>query len=89
MTKKYVVIYESADEVRQKAPLHFAEHQARWKQYGVRGELLMIGPFSDVSGSMAIFTSREAAEEFVKGDPFVVHGVVRSWQIKEWDEALS
>ena len=89
MTKKYVVIYESADDVREKAPLHFAEHQARWKQNSDRGELLMIGTFSDLSGSMAVFTTREAAEEFVKGDPFVLHGVVRSWQIKEWNEALS
>jgi hypothetical protein len=27
---------------------------------------------------MSIFTAREAAEEFVRGDPFVLHGVVRS-----------
>ena len=88
MTKKYVVIYESADDVREKAPLYFAEHQARWKQYSDRGELLMIGTFSDLSGSMAVFTTREGAEEFVKGDPFVLYGVVRRFEIKEWNEAL-
>jgi uncharacterized protein YciI len=37
---------------------------------------------------MAIFTSREAAEEFVRGDPFVVNGLVRSWHIREWDETF-
>jgi uncharacterized protein len=89
MTAKYVVMYESADGVREKAPLHFAAHVARWKEFRERGELEMIGTFSDLSGSMAIFTTREAAEEFAKGDPFVLHGVVRSWQIKEWNEALS
>jgi uncharacterized protein YciI len=88
MTKKYVVMYESADDVREKAPIYFAEHQARWKQYSDRGELLMIGTFSDLSGSMAVFTTREAAEEFVKGDPFVLRGVVRRFEIKEWNEAL-
>jgi len=82
-------MYESGDDVRQKAPIHFAEHQSRWKQFSDRGELLMIGTFSDLSGSMAIFTTRKAAEEFVQGDPFVLHGVVRSLQIKEWNEALS
>ena len=30
-----------------------------------------------------------AAEEFAKGDPFVVHGVAASWFIKEWNEALA
>jgi hypothetical protein len=37
---------------------------------------------------MAVFTSREAAEEFAGGDPFVLNGVVRSWQIREWNEAF-
>jgi hypothetical protein len=35
---------------------------------------------------MAILTTREAAEEFAQGDPFVLNGVVRNWQIREWDE---
>lgn len=86
---KYVVMYESADDVRTKAPLHFPAHKARWQEYRDRGQLLMIGTFSDLSGSMAVFTTREAAEDFVKGDPFVLHGVVRGWQIKEWNEAIS
>ena len=30
-----------------------------------------------------------AAEEFAKGDPLVVHGVVASWFIREWNEALA
>lgn len=34
---------------------------------------------------MAIFTTREAAEELVREDPFVVNGVMRGWEIREWD----
>jgi uncharacterized protein YciI len=86
---KYVVSYESAEDVRAKAPIHFPAHRARWQEFRDRGELVMIGTFSDLSGAMGIFTTREAAEEFVKGDPFVLHGVVRSWQIKEWNEAIA
>jgi uncharacterized protein len=37
---------------------------------------------------MGIFTTGEAAKEFVRGDPFVLHGVVRNWTIQEWNEAL-
>jgi uncharacterized protein len=37
---------------------------------------------------MAIFTSREAAEEFARADPFVLNGVVREWRIREWNEVL-
>jgi uncharacterized protein len=87
---KYVVLYESAPDVATNAPPHLPAHIARWKEFQERGELLMIGTFSNpqTEGSMAIFTTREAAEAFVVGDPFVLHGVVQSWTIREWREVL-
>jgi len=38
-------------------------------------------------GSMSIFTTREAAEEFATGDPFVRNGV-SNWRILGWNEIL-
>ena len=38
---------------------------------------------------MAVFASRESAEEFAREDPFVLNGVVRSWQIREWNETFT
>jgi uncharacterized protein YciI len=88
--KKYVLFYESADDVRAKAPLHFPAHRARWEAFRTGGTLLLIGPFANPQeGSMAIFTTREAAEEFARGDPFVLNGVVRDWYIREWNEAIA
>ena len=82
--------YEAAAGLSDKAPLHAAAHRARWQEFADRGDLLMIGPFANAQedGAMGIFTTREAAEEFVRGDPFVLHGVVRHWTIREWNEAL-
>ena len=86
---KYVLFYEAAEDVRSKAPAHFAAHRARWADFHARGTLLMIGPFANAQdGAMAIFATREAAEEFARGDPFVQHGVVCAWHIREWNEAL-
>jgi uncharacterized protein len=53
--------------------------------------LLMVGTFGDPQreGSMAVFTSHDAAERFATGDPFVLQGVVSRWSIREWNEALS
>jgi uncharacterized protein YciI len=85
---KYVLVYESADDVAQTAPVHFAAHRARWSEFQANGTLLLIGPYSDQSGALAVFTTREAAEEFARSDPFVLHGVVRDWSVKEWVEAL-
>lgn len=87
---KYVVLYHSADEVAKRAPEHFPAHRARIDDFHARGELLMIGVFGDPQeqGSMAIFPTRESAEAFVAGDPFVVNGVVRAYEIREWREIL-
>lgn len=88
---KYVSLYESSEDVLATAPGHFAAHRARWEAFQVRGELLMIGTFADVArdGAMAIFATRKSAEEFAEGDPFVLNGVVRSWEVREWHEALT
>ena len=88
---KYVLFYDSADDVLAKAPAHFPAHSARVDDFRARGELLIAGTFANPQeeGSMAIFTSRDAAEEFVAGDPFVLNGVVRNWEIREWNEVLA
>ena len=88
---KYVVLYESADDVAGRAPAHFPAHKARLDDFHRRGDLLMVGTFGDpqTQGSMAIFPTREAAESFVTGDPFVLNGVVKSYEIREWRETLT
>jgi len=89
MATKYVLRYESADDVMSKAPLHFAAHSARGDEFHAAGTLLLYGAFGNPQeeGSMAVFTTREAAEAFVHGNPFVLNGVVRRWHIREWNEA--
>jgi uncharacterized protein YciI len=86
----FVLLYESADDVAAKAPPVFPAHKARLDEFYARGELLMVGTFGDpqAEGSMAIFRTRAGAEEFADGDPFVLQGVVKSWQIRQWNEAL-
>jgi uncharacterized protein YciI len=87
---KAVVFYESGPDLAARAPVHAPAHRARWVEFGRRGELLMIGPFANAQedGAMGIFTTRAAAEEFVRGDPFVLHGVIQNWFIRDWMEAL-
>ncbi len=33
---------------------------------------------------MAVFTTYEVAMDLASGDPFVEHGVVSAWQVREW-----
>ncbi len=82
---RYVVFYDSGD--LSLAQENFPAHQAWYRQFMDRGVLLSLGPFTDRAGSMAIFATREAAEEFAAGDPFIHSGVVSGYQVREWHEA--
>jgi len=87
---KYVLFYESADDVASNAPAHYPAHRARVDEFHARGDLLLVGTFADPQkdGSMSVFASREAAEEFAREDPFVLNGVVRDWRVLDWNEVL-
>jgi uncharacterized protein YciI len=83
-------MYESVEDFLSKVPAHIEAHRALWKQFHGDGTLLMVGPFTDqpAGGAMGIFTTRAAAEAFVSADPFVKHGIVARWTIREWNEVL-
>ena len=86
---KAVVLYETALEAMPKIPQLFPAHKARVDEFAARGELLAVGTWADPrEGSMAVFRTRDAAERFVKDDPFVLNGVVARYQIKDWNESL-
>jgi uncharacterized protein len=86
---KYVLIYESPPELDlEKLRAVFPEHQARWGVFRERGTLLLIGPYANRDGALAVFTTQAAAEEFVATDPFVLNGLVARWRITGWSEAL-
>jgi uncharacterized protein len=87
----YVLFYESADDVLETTVQSMPEHPTRGRMFHDRGDLLLYGPFSKQveEGAMSVFTTREAAERFAAGDPFVVTGLVRRWYVREWLEAFS
>ncbi len=87
---KYVMTYRAVEDFLPLAQLNYAAHSARVDEFARRGELLMVGTFDEpMNGeAMGIFTTREAAEEFIAGDPFVVNGVVAGWAVRPWNEVL-
>ena len=83
-----VTAYESFEDAAASAPDLIAAHIARSKELHAQGTLLMSGAFLDHPqeplSTMGVLSSREAAEEYIKGDPFYLNGMVRSWHIREW-----
>jgi uncharacterized protein len=88
---KHVLRYTAVEDFMPLAMANGEAHVARLHEFHARGVLLMAGPMHEpMNGdSLAVFTTREAAEEFVRDDPFVLNGVVATWDLRPWDEALA
>ncbi|HVE54392.1 MAG TPA: YciI family protein, partial [Ramlibacter sp.] len=86
---KTLMFYELAADSMAKVHEHYPAHAARLREFHARGVLLMAGPYGNPPvGALSVFTTRQAAEEFAAGDPFVVHGIVARSTIQDWDEGL-
>lgn len=84
-----VVFYDTADVTMEQMMEVYPRHDAFEKEFVKTGKVLGIGPFSNPGeGAMAIFSDREAAEYFVKNDPFVQEGIVAKVTIKDWVDDL-
>jgi uncharacterized protein len=88
----YVVVcvlkYRSFAEAKTEAAEKIAAHIKRSKELHSSGALVMAGAFLDKPdeplSTMGVLTSRQAAEEYVKGDPFYLDGSMTKWTIREW-----
>lgn len=86
----YVMTYRTVEDFLPLAGHNYPAHSARVEEFARRGELLMVGTVDEpMNGeAMGVFTTREAAGEFIAGDPFVLNGVVASWAVRPWNEVL-
>ena len=88
---KTVVLYHSAPDVLARAPQYREAHGELIDEFHASGDLLLIGTFGDpvAEGAMCVFRTREAAEDWVRKDPFVTAGLVARYEIRTWHEILT
>lgn len=84
---KYVVIGESSGASMDEVMAVYPRHKEFVDEFIKNQEIIGIGPFAD-RGNMAIFRSRESAENFIKNDPFALEGLVKSYVIREWNDEM-
>ncbi|MGY1618003.1 YciI-like protein [Geodermatophilus sp. SYSU D00691] len=63
------------------------EHLALARAAHERGELLLAGALPDpYDRALLIWTApREVVEAFARQDPYVRHGLVTAWTVRDWD----
>jgi uncharacterized protein len=84
--KHFVLIYEfDAAFLTTRAP-HRAAHLALANASVARDELQLGGALVDEPTGLLLFKAVNAGvvEAFAASDPYVTHGVVRSYRVREW-----
>lgn len=83
----YLLFYDIADDYLERRPAFRAEHlRLAWEAYD-RGELILGGALANpVDGTVLLFEgpSPAVAAAFAEADPYVRHGLVSGWRVREW-----
>jgi uncharacterized protein len=76
----------AADYLDRRATLR-EEHLALARAAHDRGELLLAGALPDpYDRALLVWTApREVVERFISADPYVRHGLVTGWTIRDWN----
>jgi uncharacterized protein YciI len=85
--KHFLLFYDYAPDVLERRPPFRAAHLSLAWAAAERGELLLGGAFADpVDGAVLLFRGedRSVAEDFARGDPYVLNGLVERWHVREW-----
>ena len=83
----YLLIYDLADDYLTRRPEFRGAHLALAWAAHERGELVLGGALGDpVDRAILMFkgASPKGAEDFVRADPYVTHGLIKSWSVRPW-----
>jgi len=83
----WLLFYDTAPDYLARRVDHRDEHLRLARAAHARGELVLAGALADpVDGAVLLFTgdSDSAARRFAGADPYVRHGLVRAWRVRQW-----
>ena len=87
---KFVIIGYDGPDGEAKRKVHRAVHLLNLEQLDKQRRVVLAGPLADKTGSLLVleFDSREDAEEFVKQDPYTIHGVFERVEIHPFTQVF-
>jgi uncharacterized protein YciI len=87
----YLMSYQlSADYMERRGEFRDEHLKLAWEAQE-RGEIVIAGALADpVDTALLLFQgdSPEAAERFAKADPYVTHGLVTGYSIRQWNTVV-
>lgn len=83
----YLLFYEVGPDYVERRAAHREAHLRNAWQASEKGELVLAGALTDpVDGAVLLFKgdSPRVAEQFAEHDPYVQHGLINRWHVREW-----
>jgi len=82
--------YTLVDDYLERRAVLREDHLGLARAAHERGELLLAGALPDpYDRALLVWTApRDVVERFVQQDPYVVHGLVSRWTIREWNVVI-
>ncbi|NHZ36005.1 YciI-like protein [Massilia rubra] len=87
----YLLCYELAPDYLETRGKYRSEHLKLAWEAQERGELIMGGAFSDPADMSVLFFQSESpavVEAFAKADPYLLHGVVTGYKVRQWNTVV-
>lgn len=82
----FLLIYEVVDDYVSKRAPHRELHLQLAQAATARGDLLLGGALAEpVDSAILLFRTRQAAEDFAANDPYVHHGLINKWSVRQWN----
>ncbi|HEX9082473.1 MAG TPA: YciI-like protein [Holophagaceae bacterium] len=83
----YLLMYELGPGYMERRAQFREEHLALAREAHARGELMLAGTLAEpVDSALFLFQgdSPAPASRFAAADPYVLHGLIRHWQVRPW-----
>ena len=87
----YILFYTTADDYMERRGEFRQLHLNMASKAVEKGEILMGGALAEPPDKAIIVfkgDSPEVAENFAKNDPYVLNGLVTSWEVRPWNVVI-
>jgi uncharacterized protein YciI len=84
----YLLFYEKVPDHESREGPHREAHRNHVCAAIRRGDVVLAGSLADPADGSALLVFREDGQSkavtFAREDPYVVHGIVRTWSVRGW-----
>jgi uncharacterized protein len=87
----YLLMYELAADYLERRGEYRTEHLKLAWDAQQRGEIVIAGALSDPADMAVLMFQAESpdvVERFAKADPYVIHGLVTHYRIRQWNTVV-